>query len=191
MIGSARPLAPIDAKAAPQQPSGKRSIVCTSCHCAHSRSPSTLTQSLTKIPLTTPDSGSAARMSSSFLLPGLRRLALKAPLAPMACCQCLRQQTQRPSIRPSRILRIVRQASTQAQPATAGSNSIKTNAAAAKAAWPETNSKAVGYWLLGSATSVFGIVVFGGLTRLTESGYVPSTHPQLQPSTRQLTLGAA
>jgi cytochrome c oxidase assembly protein subunit 15 len=30
----------------------------------------------------------------------------------------------------------------------------------------------VAYWLLGSAASVFGIVVFGGLTRLTESGYV-------------------
>jgi cytochrome c oxidase assembly protein subunit 15 len=30
----------------------------------------------------------------------------------------------------------------------------------------------VGYWLIGSAASVFGIVVFGGLTRLTESGYV-------------------
>jgi cytochrome c oxidase assembly protein subunit 15 len=31
-------------------------------------------------------------------------------------------------------------------------------------------SKSVAYWLLGSAASVFGIVVFGGLTRLTESG---------------------
>jgi cytochrome c oxidase assembly protein subunit 15 len=30
----------------------------------------------------------------------------------------------------------------------------------------------VGYWLIGSAVSVFGIVVWGGLTRLTESGYV-------------------
>jgi cytochrome c oxidase assembly protein subunit 15 len=29
----------------------------------------------------------------------------------------------------------------------------------------------VAFWLLGSAASVFGIVVFGGLTRLTESGY--------------------
>ena len=38
--------------------------------------------------------------------------------------------------------------------------------------FPETSSKAVAYWLLGSAASVFGIVVFGGLTRLTESGYV-------------------
>ncbi len=38
--------------------------------------------------------------------------------------------------------------------------------------WPDTSSNAVAYWLLGSAASVFGIVVFGGLTRLTESGSV-------------------
>ncbi|ODA82382.1 hypothetical protein RJ55_00889 [Drechmeria coniospora] len=37
-------------------------------------------------------------------------------------------------------------------------------------AFPQTSSKGVAYWLLGSAASVFGIVVFGGLTRLTESG---------------------
>jgi heme a synthase len=37
--------------------------------------------------------------------------------------------------------------------------------------FPDTSSDAVGYWLLASAVSVFGIVVFGGLTRLTESGY--------------------
>ena len=37
--------------------------------------------------------------------------------------------------------------------------------------FPETSEKLVAYWLLGSAASVFGIVVFGGLTRLTESGY--------------------
>ncbi|KAI5286012.1 Cytochrome c oxidase assembly protein cox15, partial [Ascosphaera acerosa] len=36
--------------------------------------------------------------------------------------------------------------------------------------WPDVSDKKVGYWLLGSAASVFGIVVFGGLTRLTESG---------------------
>ena len=36
--------------------------------------------------------------------------------------------------------------------------------------FPETSHKVVAYWLLGSAASVFGIVVFGGLTRLTESG---------------------
>ncbi|KAI9054267.1 hypothetical protein LZ554_001435 [Drepanopeziza brunnea f. sp. 'monogermtubi'] len=39
-----------------------------------------------------------------------------------------------------------------------------------KGFFPETSSNAVGYWLLASAGSVFGIVVFGGLTRLTESG---------------------
>ena len=38
--------------------------------------------------------------------------------------------------------------------------------------FPKISEKSVAYWLLGSAASVFGIVVFGGLTRLTESGYV-------------------
>jgi cytochrome c oxidase assembly protein subunit 15 len=38
--------------------------------------------------------------------------------------------------------------------------------------FPEVSDKIVAYWLLGSAASVFGIVVFGGLTRLTESGLV-------------------
>jgi cytochrome c oxidase assembly protein subunit 15 len=51
-----------------------------------------------------------------------------------------------------------------AQAARASKEAKKTSA------WPETNAKSVGYWLLGSAVSVFGIVVFGGLTRLTESG---------------------
>lgn len=37
--------------------------------------------------------------------------------------------------------------------------------------FPDTSSKPVGYWLIGSAGLVFGIVVLGGLTRLTESGY--------------------
>ncbi|KAL1304098.1 hypothetical protein AAFC00_000533 [Neodothiora populina] len=41
---------------------------------------------------------------------------------------------------------------------------------AKKSFLPETSSKSVAYFLLGSAASVFGIVVFGGLTRLTESG---------------------
>ena len=40
--------------------------------------------------------------------------------------------------------------------------------------FPKTSEKVVAYWLLGSAATVFGIVVFGGLTRLTESGYVRS-----------------
>lgn len=37
--------------------------------------------------------------------------------------------------------------------------------------FPAVTDKKVAYWLLASAASVFGIVVFGGLTRLTESGY--------------------
>ena len=40
-----------------------------------------------------------------------------------------------------------------------------------KLSYPDSSSNGVAYWLLGSAASVFGIVVFGGWTRLTESGY--------------------
>lgn len=36
--------------------------------------------------------------------------------------------------------------------------------------FPVFTRRIVAYWLFGSAVSVFGIVVFGGLTRLTESG---------------------
>lgn len=50
--------------------------------------------------------------------------------------------------------------------------------------FPDTSSKSVAYWLLGSAASVFGIVVFGGLTRLTESGYALRRSPISQTSTR-------
>ncbi|KAK6374154.1 Cytochrome c oxidase assembly protein cox15 [Lithohypha guttulata] len=39
-----------------------------------------------------------------------------------------------------------------------------------RSGWPDSSSNTVAYWLLASAASVFGIVVFGGLTRLTESG---------------------
>lgn len=50
--------------------------------------------------------------------------------------------------------------------------------AKAKKSFPKISDKAVAYWLLGSAASVFGIVVFGGLTRLTESGFVITSHGQ-------------
>lgn len=53
------------------------------------------------------------------------------------------------------------------------SRSIAANgatSAAKKSVFPETSDKKVAYWLLGSAASVFGLVIFGGLTRLTESG---------------------
>lgn len=55
------------------------------------------------------------------------------------------------------------------------------DAAPKKSFFPETNSKSVAYWLLGSAASVFGIVVFGGLTRLTESGYALHDPSYLDP----------
>lgn len=43
---------------------------------------------------------------------------------------------------------------------------------AKSSSFPAISNKSVAYWLLGSAASVFGIVIFGGLTRLTESGLV-------------------
>ncbi|KAJ5773181.1 hypothetical protein N7457_008077 [Penicillium paradoxum] len=54
--------------------------------------------------------------------------------------------------------------------APAVAETIEEGAAKAKSSFPKISDKAVAYWLLGSAASVFGIVVFGGLTRLTESG---------------------
>lgn len=57
-----------------------------------------------------------------------------------------------------------------------------------KSSFPETSSNAVAYWLLGSAASVFGIVVFGGLTRLTESGYVTEESHPCGPGHRILTV---
>lgn len=36
--------------------------------------------------------------------------------------------------------------------------------------YPRVSSRAAGWWLIGSAASVYAIVVLGGLTRLTESG---------------------
>lgn len=54
--------------------------------------------------------------------------------------------------------------------ATAAQLTLEQGASATKSHFPDVSSKAVAYWLLGSAASVFGIVIFGGLTRLTESG---------------------
>ena len=56
--------------------------------------------------------------------------------------------------------------------ASAVAEAVGEGAAKGKSSFPKISDKVVGYWLLGSAASVFGIVVFGGLTRLTESGYV-------------------
>ncbi|KAF8459412.1 cytochrome oxidase assembly protein-domain-containing protein [Terfezia claveryi] len=52
----------------------------------------------------------------------------------------------------------------------AGEVATGSNGKQKKSWFSETDDQTVGYWLLGSAGLVFGIVVFGGLTRLTESG---------------------
>lgn len=49
-------------------------------------------------------------------------------------------------------------------------NQSQNGSSVPKSSFPNVSSKSVAYWLLASAASVFGIVVFGGLTRLTESG---------------------
>ncbi|KAI9046271.1 cytochrome c oxidase assembly protein cox15 [Aspergillus affinis] len=52
----------------------------------------------------------------------------------------------------------------------AAASAIETGTPKSRSRFPDVSHKSVAYWLLGSAASVFGIVVFGGLTRLTESG---------------------
>lgn len=106
---------------------------------------------------------------------GLRRAALQMPSRFFVCNQCLRQAPRRS---PSTILNIVRSRgyadakpleSLAAQNASAVASQVQVKAS--KAFPKKTTSKAVAYWLIGSAASCFGIVVWGGLTRLTESGY--------------------
>lgn len=71
----------------------------------------------------------------------------------------------------------------QSAPAVEGA--IEEGAAKVKAGMPKISHKSVAFWLLGSAASVFGIVVFGGLTRLTESGLVIQTNPPTYSETKQ------
>ncbi|KJZ78456.1 hypothetical protein HIM_01847 [Hirsutella minnesotensis 3608] len=115
----------------------------------------------------------------AFFASGLRRAAIQGPSRFFVCNQCLRQT---PRTSPSRILNVIRSrgyaganGSATAQPLKGVADRVATQAASqaqavGKRAFPQTTSKSVAYWLLGSAASVFGIVVFGGLTRLTESG---------------------
>lgn len=87
------------------------------------------------------------------------------------------QSTTAPSTSPlSQLSKTIGQTSTSAK------NTIgqQSSAPAKKGYFPETSEKKVGYWLLASSASVFGIVIFGGLTRLTESGFVTNSVPALQ-----------
>lgn len=125
---------------------------------------------------------------------GLHRAAPRLSQNFFVCSQCMKQS--RPSIGRMTILgqssiqRSIRfnsaaanagNGARKASPLASLSQTIATpkSSGSAKKFFPETSSKSVAYWLLGSAASVFGIVVFGGLTRLTESGYV------LQPLTSE------
>lgn len=123
------------------------------------------------------------------------RLALKYAARiqdAFVCRRCLHQQQQQTkpwqaykSLRQTPFLQAFRSPtphlsrSQSSSPLGALSQSILTkppppSAAAATttraSSFPATSHKSVAYWLLASAASVFGIVVFGGLTRLTESG---------------------
>jgi cytochrome c oxidase assembly protein subunit 15 len=129
------------------------------------------------------------------LLPSLRRAAPKLSLDFFICHKCAKQPRYafpKPStIMGKQSLGSIRFNSTAplrsgpTAPVAAALNASEsafkqaiqsTEKVANKKSFPQTSSKSVAYWLLGSAASVFGIVVFGGLTRLTESGYVPITN---------------
>ncbi|KAH6842796.1 cytochrome oxidase assembly protein-domain-containing protein [Chaetomium sp. MPI-CAGE-AT-0009] len=117
---------------------------------------------------------------------GLRRAAARLSRVPLGCGPCLRQQVPVPPAQALKVLRATRSyasstiAESKSSIKSLSSNITKAAQPVAQAAssqssgrsssFPETNAKVVGYWLMGSAVSVFGIVVFGGLTRLTESG---------------------
>ena len=126
-------------------------------------------------------------MATPIISPLRLRLNLKANLIrdSLVCRRCIQQQaaTRHNAFRSTKstpFLRAFRQPhlrkQSSAPTATAPSSILpplsraKDSASAKGSSFPETSSKSVAYWLLASATSVFGIVVFGGLTRLTESG---------------------
>jgi hypothetical protein len=144
------------------------------------------------------------------LLPGLRRAAPRLSREFFVCRQCIKETS--PATRPwvkvqgqSTILRNSRFNSTistpqngvyittkssESSPLHALSGTIAEAKEAKSSRFPKTSSKSVAYWLLGSAASVFGIVVFGGLTRLTESGYAFLTYAAW-PSTNTTKVSAS
>ncbi|KAM3066939.1 Cytochrome c oxidase assembly protein cox15 [Clarireedia jacksonii] len=119
------------------------------------------------------------------ILPGLRRAAPRLSRDFFICHQCMKQtqpalpRTKIPGkSKLSRNIRFNSNTATLTESAGSPLSSLSQTITIAEGArapegakfFPETSSKGVAYWLLGSAASVFGIVVFGGLTRLTESG---------------------
>ncbi|KAL1960286.1 hypothetical protein VTO42DRAFT_8246 [Malbranchea cinnamomea] len=129
--------------------------------------------------------------SLSSAVPFFTRLAPRFPPNYFTCRQCLRagahlsngarrsvgSASLRKSFRFESIVSTLRSQNPSSILKSASFSSSASRAAnAARSAgtkpplFPETTDKVVAYWLLASAASVFGIVVFGGLTRLTESG---------------------
>ncbi|KAK4230133.1 cytochrome oxidase assembly protein-domain-containing protein [Podospora fimiseda] len=127
----------------------------------------------------------------SFFQVGLRRVAAQLSRSSFACRQCLRQQNSVAAAAPhsSIIFNLAaRSYASKTKPSNSPIASLSSNINAPvtlvqdavddsssnsskkSSSFPETNAKSVGYFLIGSSISVFGIVVFGGLTRLTESG---------------------
>ena len=93
-------------------------------------------------------------------------------------CRTLLQRTRHGSPLPSTFFQAFRHQTSQtiSQTSTPLSSPAIASNIKANRSFPKTSDKIVAYWLLGSAASVFGIVVFGGLTRLTESGYEHSLY---------------
>ncbi|KAF2192871.1 electron transfer protein 1, mitochondrial precursor [Zopfia rhizophila CBS 207.26] len=126
-------------------------------------------------------------MASIFQsFPLLKAAAPRLTRRLFVCRPCLNAPV-RSAIRPHRIaasqpsvLQAVRWNSTQPQTSRVNATTVHAEAAIVQegapeseehsGSFPKTSEKSVAYWLLGSAASVFGIVIFGGLTRLTESG---------------------
>ncbi|OJI98435.1 hypothetical protein ASPVEDRAFT_161663 [Aspergillus versicolor CBS 583.65] len=124
-----------------------------------------------------------ASLGNSVLL--FRRLAPRLSKELFTCRQCLvrtqnygtRTTLRTPSVPFARNTGSLNAASLRSKArkafARCASDSAAVNGAkpeTSKSSFPGISDKTVAYWLLGSAASVFGIVVFGGLTRLTESG---------------------
>lgn len=121
-------------------------------------------------------------MAILLISPLRLRLNLKANLIrdSLICRRCIQHRASRhttfKSIKSTPFLRAFRQPRLRRQQSSAPSipeaalSSPSAHTARSRSSFPNTSSKSAAYWLLASATSVFGIVVFGGLTRLTESG---------------------
>ncbi|KAF1809304.1 cytochrome oxidase assembly protein [Eremomyces bilateralis CBS 781.70] len=115
-------------------------------------------------------------------LAGFRSSALRIIKPSFTCTSCLRKEARHASPLNYAVRRLninhsyPRRTSVAASISEAASISKSVSPEGSKSSsessrkYPEISDKKVAYWLIGSAASVFGIVVFGGLTRLTESG---------------------